>query len=43
VRMCERVGALKSDRKRGWCEFRSWEVGWWVSVARKLGTWIGGG
>jgi hypothetical protein len=43
VRMCERAGALKSDRKRGWRGFRSLEVGWRVSVARKLGTWIGGG
>ena len=40
--MCERVVALKSGRKWGLHEFRSWEVGWWVSAVRKLGTWIGG-
>jgi hypothetical protein len=28
--------------EQGWCGFRRWEVGWWMSVARKLGTWFGG-
>ena len=43
VWMCKRAMASKSGKKRGWHGFRSLEVGWWVSVARKLGVWIGGG
>ena len=43
MQMYERAVALRSGRKQGWRGFRSLEVGWRVSVARKLGTWIEGG